>query len=1334
VTKTTAILRILNHFTRRMNRESRLSLMIAFASAILLSLPVSARAQTGTGQGVISGIVTDSSGASVPHASVAIRNNSTNVIIKVTTNDTGYYELRDLNPGTYEISIDASGFEKMIDSGVILEADDHPSINLALKLGSHNETIVVNGISPLIDTQSAGIGQVLTSEEMSALPNGQAPIWLAMLSPGVQSNYAQNYQLGGADPSWNGGGPQFGAFGRIGANEFSLDGAPNMSNQRGQAINLSAEELGQTSVNITQFDASVGHTYGISLTQTTKSGTNDLHGGLRYRRYDLRYFAKQHFQRLNYVYAVGRDGCKTDPSTAQCQLDQNQFGYPGSHMNYGDAGIGGPVFIPKLFDGRNKLFFFVGVLMENPNNASSNTIAVPSTQDKAGNFSDLGCAAGQTAPCGAPVSSAPVNAQSLFTAAGCSTYYGQYQLYNPYSVTMVNGRPSRTPFCGNVIPSNLISTLPLVKTINSYLPAPNYGTAPTGNNFIYEAGGYNQYREVTNRYDYAVNNADHIFFRWSRGHYTLHNSTFLQNNFMGYHQDKWIDIGALGWSHILSPKTFVDVTVGGMNYNGGGFTYPSEQQLPSTLGLPTYVDQYAGSAAQFPILSISSYQQIGGTDFNNPIYRTLAFRGNLTTVRGSSTWRAGAEWRQQHVDIGGPGASNTTVGPSGQYSFDATYTQQNDGSNADCANGCNLGLPGASSTGPSYAAFLMGVQTTSTVTTVPETARSNPYYAFYAGDTWRVSRKLTLVPGVRYEFEYGPTEKHNRQIVGWDPNAPLTISAIAQTAYQAALGAATAAQRAVLPTNLEIKGGPIYAGVNGASTRQWENNWRILPRIGAAYSINSTTVIRAGVGMYYDTLNVLNESSTIDTDGFTASTTSASSTTYGANFVPGVSPLANPFPLSNGTRFAPSVGSSLGADYYAGTVATGTTIGIYPHDREPARSARVQFSIEHQIGRSLVVQLAYVGSRTTNITLDGNQNNTRTQASGFQTATAVPGSFYAGGSQPNSANNTLLSSQISNPFYIGNLGSLQLSDPVYYNMLSKSNYSTTATLPISDFVRPYPQISNLRFYPSVGTSQFQEFQANVSKRISNGLVANFAYQKNLQYDRDFYENQFDARPSLESSLISPPWRMTGTWVYTFPFGRTQKFARDGVMSTILGGFRLSGSWEANPGTLLTFSGNGSPNGTPNIFFVGNPNSIRIRNNSSFNTSGTTPTIYGFNTQAATAVSSSVNGIVTCSYTGTGFVLNTTCQPNNYNLRDFPRHVEGVRSEDLENWNANLGRTFNPNERLKVEARADLYNAFNHQRVAAVGGAQMNPTNSQFGQVTSDNGNGREIIYQLLMTF
>jgi hypothetical protein len=150
-----------------------------------------------TGQGVISGIVTDSTGASVHHAAVTVRNTDTNVSINAVTNDTGYYEVRDLNEGPYEVSVTASGFERLIRSGIVLLAEGHPSIDLQLKIGNSTQSVVVNAAAPLIDTQGVSIGQVLTASEMSALPNGQASVWLAMLSPGVQSNYAQNYQLGG---------------------------------------------------------------------------------------------------------------------------------------------------------------------------------------------------------------------------------------------------------------------------------------------------------------------------------------------------------------------------------------------------------------------------------------------------------------------------------------------------------------------------------------------------------------------------------------------------------------------------------------------------------------------------------------------------------------------------------------------------------------------------------------------------------------------------------------------------------------------------------------------------------------------------------------------------------------------------------------------------------------------------------------------------------------------------------------------------------------------------------------------------------------------------------
>jgi hypothetical protein len=230
--------------------------------------------------------------------------------------------------------------------------------------------------------------------------------------------------------------------------------------------------------------------------------------------------------------------------------------------------------------------------------------------------------------------------------------------------------------------------------------------------------------------------------------------------------------------------------------------------------------------------------------------------------------------------------------------------------------------------------------------------------------------------------------------------------------------------------------------------------------------------------------------------------------------------------------------------------------------------------MEHQIGDSLVVQVAYLASRTRDITLDGSANTSRTYTASYLNATAVPASFFTGSTQPNSVTNVLLGANVPNPFYIGNLGGLSTSDPVYYNLLTKSSYVNSKTIQLANLVRPYPQLAALRLYKSIGGSQFQEFQLNLSKRISNGLVASASYQKNYQKDRDYFENPFDVRPSLESSLLSPPWRFTSSWVYSLPFGRGMRFATSGWQSAAFGGFQFSGLYETNPGTLLAFASNG----------------------------------------------------------------------------------------------------------------------------------------------------------------
>jgi hypothetical protein len=295
---------------------------------------------------------------------------------------------------------------------------------------------------------------------------------------------------------------------------------------------------------------------------------------------------------------------------------------------------------------------------------------------------------------------------------------------------------------------------------------------------------------------------------------------------------------------VFNEHTSFDVSFGGTNSQSRCCYYPGfDKYKPSDLGLPSYTDQYAQAAnsalLELPVLQIANYENsnngepassLGQADNVPSTYRSFALRASVTRVQGRHTIQDGAEYRWQNASTGIGG------NVSGTYNFDNTYTQENNGSDTTFQQ---------SNTGLGYAAFLMGIDTSASVSRNASSSLQSPYYAMFAGDTWRVTPKLTLIPGMRFEYEYGVVEKHNQLIVGWNPNADLSsISGPANAAYQAAVAGATPAQRAVLPSSLVIQGGPMYAGVDGAPRNEWNNNYRFLPRIAVAYQANPHLVIR----------------------------------------------------------------------------------------------------------------------------------------------------------------------------------------------------------------------------------------------------------------------------------------------------------------------------------------------------------------------------------------------------------------------------------------------------------------------------------------------------------
>jgi Carboxypeptidase regulatory-like domain len=1298
-----------------------------FLTVMVLSLWVLmagwAPAQT-TGRGNITGTVTDPTGAVVAGAAVKVTNLATGVSTTTVTNPTGYFEVDSIDAGTYSVTVKAPGYEALDRNGIVLNASNVLTLPLSLKVGNSTQVVTVTAEAPLLDTESGLTGQSLTTRELQSLPVAENdPMEFAEMAPGVQSpgGVTQAYSIDGAI-NWNGV-SKFGTAGVSNVNEFDVDGAANEGNTRGNAISMNEDMTDEVRIDTTAFDPTIGHTYGITVTETTKSGSNVLHGSATQLYNERRWDALNRFQSITYQHYQQLNSCSNGPSTSpQCYMDENKYAWPGVHENLTTFGIGGPVIIPKLFDGRNRLFWFVAGTNDSLTDASQSTATLPTVQERSGDFSDM------------PTTTLPAAYAATFNSI-CGTgtpYYGQYQIYDPYSVTIVNGHPSRTPICGNKLSSNRMLNTQMATLINQWMPTPSNAQV-NGNNYLYTSPSPTEFFQLTERVDYAASQNDRVFVRFTRHTLTQSLPGIAPNGIDTRQGPKWVEIGALGWNHVFNASTNLDVTLGGSNMETTYNHYPGYSAFPpSSDGLPSYLQQYAGALATFPMLEFgtngSTYAQgtsgansslFGNLNDAPSFYRTANIRANLMHIQGKHSLRVGGEWRAQNFSRGIMGNS------SGIFNFDTTFTEQNDGSNADCTTaGCNLGVASPSNYALSYAAFLMGVQTTATATLQSPISISTPYSAAYVGDTWRVTPKLTFLPGIRFEDEYGPKEKHNYQIAEFDPNQSLPIASPAQAAYASTYANATAAQQAALPSSIVVQGGPLYAGVNGAPVRQWTSDFRALPRIGASYELPHDTVIHGGYGIFFDTLNALEFSgSPTDQTNFTASTSDATNSywgNFGQNLNTATPPISNPFPATTGGNFLAAVGSAAGNLSYVGASPT-----IYPHNFAPARAQRAEIGVQRQFGSSLLVDVSWIGSWSSHMSNfssglvnAGGGNNTQNQ-----NLAPVPASFFTGGTEPNIANNKLLATQVTNPFNIANYAALQSGNPAAYNQMSHSGTFTNATTAVSNLVRPYPFMSGLSEVNPIGQSHFQELLVTVTKRMSHGLDFSVAYQKNHQYDRDYFANAFDTAMSWEPSNTSLPYRLTAEALYELPFGRGKMWANSGLASEIFGGFRVNATYELNPGTLLEWG---------NLFYVGNINASDIMlKHPTYYTNVASGTAYVQWLNPADVATATVNSDGSCTYSGTGFVTNSSCQPNGYNLRAFPTRVNGVRQQTINNVMGNIQRVIPLKEGVSLELRLDAANVFNHQML---GTPNETVTNSQFGQISSTQDNARFIDIQGHITF
>ncbi|MFN0086402.1 MAG: TonB-dependent receptor domain-containing protein [Blastocatellia bacterium] len=857
---------------------------------VMLCASTALRAQEARGS--ISGKVRDAGQAIVPGASVKITNSAMGTTVSVTTNDAGFFQVPLLLPGVYQVTVESKGFKKYVRDGIQVRVNDSLELDLTLEVGDVGETVTVTGDAPPLETTTASMGQVIDQRRIAELPIAHGdPFKLIGLSTGV--SFTGSLRLDRPfEPTHIVGYSMDGTRGN--RSDITIDGVASTATANANEVISSyvpPQDLVQEfKVQTATFDASSGNTEGGVTNLSIKAGTNNFHGTAYWTKMAPRLFANDFFANANNI--------------ARPNFDYNRWG----------GTVGGPVRIPKVYNGQNKTFFMYGIEgIPEARPRNNGTPTVPTDKMKQGDFSDL-----------------------LKLGA-------QYQIYNPFTRRSVaGGRFQQDPFPGNIIPANLINPIAR-KVVDSYFPAPLTAGNADGTNNFQNPSLTEEIKYLTNtiRIDHVVSERQRIFGRLS-----WYNRDSNYNNYFGNiatgeaflfksRQATFDDVFTVSPTMVLNFRYGYNRFIRGTNSNPGnrGFDLTS-------LGFPSsYAALIPEDIRRFPRFDITGYQGtgVGGELRPNDTHSLVAVMNKSLRTHAL---KAGVEFRS-YRETSKFFANNQT----GQFNFDATWTR-GPLDNAPTAPG---------SLGQSFAAFLLGVPSSGGITRAADYAEQSTTTGIFLHDDWRFNSRLTLNLGLRWEIEGALTERYNRSVSGFDYGFVHSFEAAARTAY------ARNPTQEVPVDQFNIRGGLLFAGINGQSRGLYETPKKnFMPRLGFAYKLTDKTVVRGGYGIFFGFLG--QRRGDVIQSGFSLTTPFIPSLNNGLSFV---GTLSNPFP--NGIQ--EPVGASQGPSTFLGQSVT----FFNPRPLSPYMQ-RWQVGMQRELIGGLVGEISYVGNRGTHIEVGRNLN------------------------------------------------------------------------------------------------------------------------------------------------------------------------------------------------------------------------------------------------------------------------------------------------------------------------------------------------------------------------
>jgi hypothetical protein len=1044
-----------------------MKLMLTALCVLLLTLAAFAQSDRGT----ITGAVLDPASAVVPGAKITAKNLENGSTFEATATATGDFTLVSLPAGKYVLSVEAPGFKRLTRENIDVQVAQTLRVDLALQVGAASESVTVTAEAALLRTENAEQSMNVTGDKVNDLPlnfggggsaGGGIRNWLSfiILAPGV-SGTGYTAPINGVPT---------GTYGNF---KVYLEGqdstSVNDANWTASVAAASVETITEFSIQSSNFSPEFGQVAGGFYNFTTKSGTNQLHGSLYEYRTDERYGIDA---RRPFSHALDRDR-------------KNDYGFS----------VGGPVWIPKVYNGRNKTFFFFNLERFGNNQLSSSAFAtVPTAAYRNGDFS------------------AALTGRTLTDPTSGLTF-PENGIYDPTSTQTVNGRVVRTLFPNNTIPKSMMD--PVAQKVQQLIPSPVNGQ--TTLNWQPQIVTNTTQQIPSLKLDQTINDRNRLSFFWTQQHTNQIAApdglpvplTASRPKLVAGNQYR------LNYDRTFSPALMGHLGVGFYRFRNPDSS-PPEVLNYDAVGLLGLVGS-ASSPAGFPNLTGLGVNNQGGilnqsgtaltfgpSTADSQITNKLSTVATATYIRNNHSYKFGGEFKQDvYSDI-------NVQGVQGQYTF---------GNGPTAVPFLQNSAVGGGSIGAGYATFLLGQATYTNVNSPRNTQMRKMNWAFYAQDNWKITRKLTLDYGLRWDYTPMGHELYYREAeIGLNtPN----------------------------PSAGGLPGGYIFEGYgpgrcNCVFSKAYP--YAFGPRLAIAYQIDTKTVFRAGWGVTYsggDSWGYMNGGTPVAGLGINSV---SNSTGYG-------------FAVSqfqNGIKYDPAVLSKVtldpGVAPAPGSLSPAPGWAAQYRDRNGGRPARMNqwnIALQRQLTGKISLEAAYVGNRgvweeARNLISINAISPARLQALGLDLT--------------NAATRALLTSSISSAT-AANAG---FKAPY-------AGFSPTAS--VAQSLRPFPEYNDAlsTWFSPLGNSSYDALQVKFTKRMSHGLdvTSNLTYQKELCVGCAGSNDVFNRSVNKSLQSTSTPFISVTAFTYQTPKFTASKFFRQ-----IVGGWTWGGILRYASGNLI----------------------------------------------------------------------------------------------------------------------------------------------------------------------